>query len=125
MKVTVSPDGSVSFDVDTPAQAAELALAVQSGRKAENAKAEKRAVAREVMSLTPKQRALYDALVEFDNPDGCHLSGLMELTGAPSTGAISTMCTKLIQRGLVTREGLQAGHYRAVVCANEIEGQES
>lgn len=111
MKVLIKPDGTVEFDVDTTEQAIALARGVASSAQAEADEAEKREVSRELVSLTPKQRRLYDLMAELDCPEGCHLSGLAELTDATES-AVSQMVNIMVKRGLAQR--ISRGHYRAV-----------
>lgn len=109
MKVSFRPDGTVEIDVDTAEQALELARGAHA--QTEQEKIEKRTHAAELVSLTPKQRKLYDTLAELDCPEGCHLSGLAELVESTDQ-AVGQMCCEMIKRGLVQR--VSRGHYRAV-----------
>ena len=143
MKVRITPNGDVEFDVSNgEGQAAlDLIRAIQKSQahtvpipedvpqtyfeKLENLRnnlAQEHAqeipevihttpMSSRMASLSRSQRATYEALIEFDNEDGVHVSALGTLLDT-SDGAISHRLALLEHRGLVKR--VSRGHYRAV-----------
>lgn len=119
MKVTVTPSGDVQLEVTDGdgAAAVELIHQLQADAAQRRTDDEKQSHSVALASLTAKQRKLYDVLCDFDQPQGCHVSGLAALLET-TQGAVSHMLNVvLVPRHLARR--VTRGHYRAIQEENE------
>jgi len=115
MKVTVTPDGEVSFDTDDIVQAVNMIKALRNGatspmrKKRGPYKKRSSGPVEEIVPVSPSLVETWQWLVDNDKPTGAAIQEIADGLGIKNP-AVTFRLNKLIQKGLAHK--VRRGYYR-------------
>jgi hypothetical protein len=115
MKINVVLDSGMQMNLEAAqgesAEAAGFIVEMIRQSAPGNGHDEKRSAQTALVSLTTKQRAVYDAMLAFDQPTGVTVAGLATLLDY-TANSVAYQVARLVDRGLA--QAVSRGHYRAI-----------